>query len=688
MKRRHILAGTALALTLLLGSTVRAGQNDIDVRLYEPAPDDFGGLSFLGSRVPPSLESVFGLSLDFARNPLIMVDGRDEVKEVVGAALSADLFVSFGIIDMFQVSLTLPIALYTSGDGLLPGDDISASGLGDIRLMAKWEILGRDEYPVGFAFANALNFPSALPRNNFLGGSNDGVLYEPRLIVDAKVGPALLAANLGYRTRPTSKLLSLRVGDEWFYAVGAVFEVIPEVDLLGELFGATTAHAPFGSHEVQHTLEGILGGRYRPPGTDLMLRGGMGFGLLPGYGCPEFRIILGLTWAPKLGEPKPEPEPEPEPTPTDRDGDGLLDPDDKCPDEAEDKDGFQDEDGCPDPDNDEDGVLDADDKCGDEKEDQDGFEDDDGCPDPDNDGDKILDVNDKCPNKPESMNGTDDDDGCPEGDQDKDGILDAIDKCPADKEDVDGHEDEDGCPDNDNDGDGIPDATDGCPNEAEDIDGFEDEDGCLDPDNDGDSVKDADDKCPDEPEDIDGFEDTDGCPDPDNDKDGVPDAKDKCPDEPETINGIKDKDGCPDKGAVKVLVTKERIEIKDKIYFAAGKARIKRKSYSLLDQVAMVLVAHPEIKGIRIEGHTDSRGSRKRNIKLSLRRAKAVLKRLVKMGVARDRLEAVGIGPDRPIDSNKTKLGRANNRRVEFHIAGPKKETLELPALVPPKKTD
>jgi OOP family OmpA-OmpF porin len=98
----------------------------------------------------------------------------------------------------------------------------------------------------------------------------------------------------------------------------------------------------------------------------------------------------------------------------DRDGDGIPDNVDKCPDQPEDKDGFQDEDGCPDLDNDGDGIPDAIDKCPNEPEDKDGFQDEDGCPDPDNDGDGIPDIIDKCPNEPETFNNYQDADGCPD----------------------------------------------------------------------------------------------------------------------------------------------------------------------------------------------------------------------------------------------------------------------------------
>jgi outer membrane protein OmpA-like peptidoglycan-associated protein len=131
----------------------------------------------------------------------------------------------------------------------------------------------------------------------------------------------------------------------------------------------------------------------------------------------------------------------------DRDHDGIKDSADRCPDSPEDKDGFEDKDGCPDLDNDKDGIPDTADACPNVAEDKDGFEDEDGCPDPDNDKDKLLDPDDKCPNEPEDVDGFEDEDGCPDPDNDKDGIPDAKDECPDEPETVNGYADEDGCPD-------------------------------------------------------------------------------------------------------------------------------------------------------------------------------------------------------------------------------------------------
>ena len=115
---------------------------------------------------------------------------------------------------------------------------------------------------------------------------------------------------------------------------------------------------------------------------------------------------------------------------TDCDEDGIFGSQDKCPREKEDHDGFEDEDGCPDPDNDMDGILDVDDKCPDDAEDFDGFEDEDGCPDVDRDGDGIMDIDDACPDDPEDLDGFEDADGCPDPDNDGDGVLDGADQCP------------------------------------------------------------------------------------------------------------------------------------------------------------------------------------------------------------------------------------------------------------------
>ncbi len=128
----------------------------------------------------------------------------------------------------------------------------------------------------------------------------------------------------------------------------------------------------------------------------------------------DFEVLASLYRDFGAKSQKAEKKVEPPKVEADADGDGVTGEADKCPQEAEDKDGFQDEDGCPDPDNDQDGIPDATDKCASEPEDKDNFQDDDGCPDPDNDQDGVPDAADKCADQAETVNGFEDEDGCPD----------------------------------------------------------------------------------------------------------------------------------------------------------------------------------------------------------------------------------------------------------------------------------
>jgi outer membrane protein OmpA-like peptidoglycan-associated protein len=181
-------------------------------------------------------------------------------------------------------------------------------------------------------------------------------------------------------------------------------------------------------------------------------------------------------------------------------------------------------------------------------------------------------------------------------------------------------------------------------------------------DRDGDGIPDDKDMCPDQP----GTADMDGCPD--RDGDFIPDPEDKCPDEP----GPASNDGCPLPPGPVVEIQTEKLSLKDSIYFDTARATIRPESSHVLDAIATLIKDHPELTRIRVEGHTDTVGSAPYNKDLSQRRAASVVKALVQRGIAPGRLVPEGYGFDRPIADNKTALGRAKNRRVEFTILGEK----------------
>ena len=336
----------------------------------------------------------------------------------------------------------------------------------------------------------------------------------------------------------------------------------------------------------------------------------------------------------------------------DKDKDGVWNKLDMCPNTPR---GVQvDSVGCP-IDTDHDGVPDYLDQCPNTPAAAIGYVDSVGCP-MDTDGDGVPDYLDKCPNTPVAAYGMVDSVGCPL-DTDGDGVPDYLDQCPNTPIAAYGMIDSVGCP-LDSDGDGVPDYIDQCPNTPVAAYGLVDNVGCpIDSDNDG--VPDYMDQCPDTKKEAILFVDENGC-DKDTDGDGVPDYLDVCP----LVPGIKANKGCPEiKREVRQLLQKAMQGIE----FETGKAVIKPKSYAILDKIAQTFIENSNYI-IEVQGHTDNTGKDDVNKRLSDKRAHAVMDYLVKKGVEAERMTAVGYGPDMPIADNKTKAGRAKNRRVEFKI--------------------
>ena len=257
----------------------------------------------------------------------------------------------------------------------------------------------------------------------------------------------------------------------------------------------------------------------------------------------------------------------------------------------------------------------------------------------DTDGDGIFDKDDACPD----VKGIAAFNGCP--DTDGDGIEDSKDSCPNEA----GLAELNGCPDTD--GDGVADKDDKCPTVA----GLKALAGC--PDADGDGVTDADDKCPNTA----GPAANKGCPWPDTDGDGVLDKDDKCP----SVKGTVANNGCPE---VSDEVQKSLNAYAKTILFDTGKSTIKKQYATVLGDIIKILNEYPNSK-FTVEGHTDSVGSDKLNQELSSARADAVKKYLIDNGIDAFRLSSMGYGESKPIDTNNTSKGRANNRRVEINLA-------------------
>ena len=492
LQRFVLLVGAVLAI---VAAPRRAGAQNLlagngpgmDTHLFRPAMDSKGLFVTNGSDVLGKNDFSFGLILDYG-NTLLRVNGQNQAaNQLITHSFQGTFQFNFGIANVLAVGLDVPVDLMegnsetlSNGSALLPGqwgtNQLNEQNLGFLAAHAKWRIL-RVEKGLGLALGAQIGGSvTDAPQN---AAADSGFWYWPQAILERHflyTGKIKIDLNGGFRGHTgTGTVLNLsdgvyKDGNLATFGGGIAWRVAEPIDLVAETYGTYLLASGAGSN-VKLSNE-VVGGikLFVERNSYLML--GAGTRYTKGFEAANFRGFIGFIWEPSIG---------------DRDGDGIKDDVDKCPDEPEDYDGFEDADGCPDPDNDHDGIPDVDDRCINEPEDRDGDQDADGCPE-----------------------GGD-------GDRDGDGILDKNDKCPDEPEDRDGFQDHDGCPDPDNDKDGIPDKTDACPND---------------------------------PEDKDNFEDADGCPDPDNDKDMIPDVKDKCPNEPETYNGFEDEDGCPDKGSV------------------------------------------------------------------------------------------------------------------------------------------
>lgn len=402
-------SGSRRALLLALVSPLLMAAN---LSTLEPA---IGGAGLL------SLDSPGGLApgqwhgrtwFFYAHDPLVRAFSDGSRQPVVGSQLRADAVVTLGLVRGIDVALDLPVLLRQWQTQPLSGGDPGGSGLGDLRLLARWEALPARIFGLGLAGALQLTLPTGSQRQ-LLG--QGGVGITPQLLLSVPLGAAVGLARIGYSWRPSRPLEDATVGQLLPLGIGARLPLGGQIDawqLLGEVQGRLQLPPNNGGRWGGVEL---LAGARRPWSTGWEITLGLGYGLGHGLGVPQARALLAIGY----GRPT-----------ADRDDDGLPDSADACPDRAETYNGYADLDGCPDvlpelergpepeppgrPDHDGDGLFDDEDACPFAAEDWDGQLDGDGCPDPDRDHDGVPEPQDQCPDAPETINGVNDADGCPD----------------------------------------------------------------------------------------------------------------------------------------------------------------------------------------------------------------------------------------------------------------------------------
>ncbi len=377
-----------------------------DVQHFHPASGTWNYFSVDGASVSPPGALTAGVYVNYGRNPLVQRDENGNVlTPVVDDLTTFELMGTFGLSERLEVALALPFGHAKKSSDLSVDD---GGGVGDLRLVPKLVILGvhkRDGLAI--AVTAAMSFPTGDDDEEF---SARHFVVTPKMTAEYRSRRWRLALGAGYRWLPTrtAVLPALAVGNGVTYGAAlGVTPSAPQVEFLLETFGSVykdTAHPTNGPHPVE-----VLGGFRFLSDNGMAFSMGAGGGLTRDFSSPEFRVVGGFTW--RVGDSAAFGGGG---SSYDSDGDGVRDASDACPRLREDRDGFQDADGCPDTDNDADGVADASDSCPLRAEDVDGHEDKDGCPDPDNDGDGLPDTADQCPVHPEDKNGVKDSDGCPD----------------------------------------------------------------------------------------------------------------------------------------------------------------------------------------------------------------------------------------------------------------------------------
>ncbi len=674
-----------LAIGLL--STVRAQSpndvipsfNEFNAQIFRPTID--GQATLWTDDAQRAQNGAFSgrFLLSYANDPFVYVSDDYGQYDLLSDVLQANLLGGLSL-GFLRVGADIPIYLFSSGEAVNSG-----TGLGDIALDTKANLVQQGSSPLGFALGLRFTAPTAMVDAPL--GMNNGLGWEVQAIVDRRIGHLLMAANLGTRGLPQSDMADITWDDQLFYRIGGGYSLSDSAGLSADLAGLFNYSTPIS--DPAHPLEALLGG-WVFVADSLALRGGVGTGLTRGVGAPAMRAVLALSYSPGQAQEEPElqvvaeatqpetaepvqvaqaeepsqaettepvqvaqaetPEPvqeepdqaeaveqapvEPTPEPTavaatvlaDSDGDGIPNQDDSCVDEPEDKDDYHDSDGCPDPSYLADIRIIAPDGS--------------VIPGVETtlEGEGVV-LHKGASFQVELHPGTYSIKAVAEGFQPVTSSF----KMPAE-----------------------PTATESVVLNLEPVATLANL--TL-------SVKDEKGRPLSGTWSIDRsrslrFEDGSS------ESSLTPGKHDILVSAPGYGSVARQVDlSAGESKGISVVLEQARVEVAsasldilEPIYFDTGRASIKGKSYALLNEIAATLRSHPEIKRIAVQGHTDSKGSFRSNMRLSERRAQAVKRYLVRKGVDADRLLAVGYGEARPLDTANTREAWARNRRVEFKI--------------------
>lgn len=610
--RALIPVAAASILAGMPAAPAAAATPALNIQRFQPAPWTDSWLSLWAPAAPAEGKLQASAFANWASRPLVFGSAAGHNEAAVVRDLAAlDLGAAWRISSGFSAGVNLPLAVVNRGEAPAAGlQPPTGAALGDIRLSALATVAG-EQSGLRVAFGAELALPTA-GEGSFAGDT--GLSGGVRAVLGWQRGGTQAVANWGVWARQPVELGASSFGTETRAGIGLRQALGGGWGVLGE--ASVAAPLEWSRIASAGAAEFTLGGTHCF-GDDVQAFAAMGGGGLQGPGAVAWRAIAGVRFG-ACSATVPD---------LDRDRDSVPDQIDACPDQA--------------------GPA----GIGAESP---------GCPD--RDGDGVADRRDACPTTPGIRHGESNGHGCPP-DSDADGVVDAADACPAQPGRISPRREHNGCPDLD--GDGIPDSLDACPAAAGPEAGSAERSGCP-ADRDGDGVPDFQDACPDDVGRPSSQPGVNGCPG-DQDGDGVRDDSDRCPDlaGPKSEHGLLN--GCP---APKVEAS--RIGVAQRIEFDSDSAVMREEFRPLLLQVALVLLEHPEILKLSVDGHTDDAASAEHNMALSQARARAIHDQLIVLGVPAGRLQWRGFGLQKPIATGRSEEARRQNRRVEFVIVSRK----------------
>jgi hypothetical protein len=300
------------------------------------------------STVEPRYRWLVDLGYSYSRSPLMATHtGITGIRNLVADQHQTELKLVLGL-PYVQVGLAMPLVVYQNGEPWTdsagqPHDGVHWFAVGDLRLHAKAMLLDPRRYGFGIALAVDLGVPTG-QGDHFTGSPS--VVFRPRLVLDYWVKRiAYFALNVAYVLRQAERIEELVIDDQLEFSLGIMvrFGVLGRpFYLFGEIVAATQVSDPFAT-DGGTPVEGRFGIRLSNS-DNFFLEIGWGAALRHADGLPRYRVMinLGLTFLmPGMSRAKERPP--------DRDGDGIPDSRDRCPKQAEDLDGFEDSDGCPEP---------------------------------------------------------------------------------------------------------------------------------------------------------------------------------------------------------------------------------------------------------------------------------------------------------------------------------------------------